>query len=52
MAGENGLSTFCNAILTSRALGCTRKLVCFVRSSPRGPMSASMSETSPTEVTM
>ena len=40
------------AILASRTLRCTRKLVCFVRSSPRGPRSACMYETSPTEVAM
>ena len=42
----------CNAILTSRAQGCTGTLVCFVRSSPRGLRSASLYETSPAEVTM
>ena len=51
-AGENRLVKFCNAIFASLAQGCTRKLVRFVRSAPRGPVSPSMYETSPTEVTM
>ena len=52
VASENRLVKFCNMILASRAEICSRKLVCFVRSSPRGPRSACMYETSPTEVTM
>ena len=47
-----GLRSFMNAILTCRAEGYTRKLLCFVRSSPHGSRSASRYKTSLTEVTM
>ena len=46
---ENSLAKFCNAICIQ---DCTRKFVCFVKSSPRDPRSASMYEAFPTEVTM
>ena len=42
-----GLRSFINMILASCTEGCTRKLFCCVRSSPCGPRSASMYETSP-----
>ena len=47
VTGENRLANFCSAVLTSHAWGCTRKHVCFVRSWPRGPRSASMFEKKP-----
>ena len=52
VAGENRLAKFCDVIFTSWAYSCTRKLVCFVRSSPRCPRSANMYNTSPAEVAM
>ena len=45
VAGENGLVKFCDAILASRTLGCMRKLLCYVRSSPHGLRCVSMYKT-------
>ena len=52
VAGENRLAKFRNVIVASHAVGCRRKLVCFVRSSPRGPRSVNVYKTRLTEVTM
>ena len=52
MAGENRRIKFCKAIIANRAWGCTRKLLCFVRSSPRVHWSTSLCETSPTDATI
>ena len=51
-AGKNKLVKFHNTILASCAYECMSKLVCFVRSSPCGPRSASMYEISLMEVAM
>ena len=52
VAGENRFAQFCNAILACSAEGSTRKIRLLCEKFISGPRSATVYETSPTEVTM